>query len=85
MPKSPVRPDDEGQAGARGEAAKGEPRLYYLLFLVQIVICLWAPFYNRVEPSLAGIPFFYWFQTLCVVLGAAMTAIVYFATGRTKS
>jgi hypothetical protein len=41
---------------------------------------LWPPFYNRAEPSLAGIPFFYWYQLLWVVLGAILTAIVYFAT-----
>jgi hypothetical protein len=28
----------------------------------------------------AGIPFFYWYQLLCVIIGAVLTAIVYFAT-----
>jgi Protein of unknown function (DUF3311) len=27
-----------------------------------------------------GIPFFYWFQLLWVIVGAAFTALVYFAT-----
>jgi hypothetical protein len=53
---------------------------WYLLLLVQFVAVLWPPFYNRAEPSLAGIPFFYWYQLLWVVLGAILTAIVYFAT-----
>jgi hypothetical protein len=52
----------------------------YLLLLIQFVLCLWVPLYNRVEPSVAGIPFFYWFQLLLVLVGAALTAIVYFAT-----
>lgn len=64
---------------------KVERRSFPLLFLVQIVACLWVPFYNRVEPSLGGVPFFYWYQTLCVVLGAALTAIVYLVTERTDS
>ena len=53
---------------------------WYLLLLVQFVAVLWPPFYNRVEPSLVGLPFFYWYQPLWVILGAILTAIVYFAT-----
>jgi len=53
---------------------------WYLLFAVQFLAVLWPPFYNAVEPSLNGIPFFYWYQMFCVVIGAVLTAIVYFAT-----
>jgi hypothetical protein len=52
---------------------------WYLLFLVQLVV-LWPPFYNQVEPAWMGIPFFYWYQLLWVVIGAVLTAAVYFAT-----
>jgi len=38
------------------------------------------PFYNSVEPTLGGVPFFYWYQLLWVIIGAILTAIVYFAT-----
>jgi hypothetical protein len=55
---------------------------WYLLFAIQFVIVLWPPFYNTVEPSWIGIPFFYWYQLLCVLIGAVLTAIVYFATER---
>jgi hypothetical protein len=53
---------------------------WYLLFVIQIVVALWTPLYNRVEPSLMGIPFFYWFQLLWVIVSAVFTAVVYFAT-----
>jgi hypothetical protein len=53
---------------------------WYLLFLIQFIAVIWPPFYNRVEPSLIGLPFFYWYQLACVILGAILTAIVYFAT-----
>jgi hypothetical protein len=33
-----------------------------------------------VEPSWIGMPFFYWYQLLWVIIGAVLTAIVYFAT-----
>ena len=55
---------------------------WYLLFIIQFVAVLWPPFYNRVEPSLGGMPFFYWYQLLWVIIGAIFTAIVYFATDK---
>lgn len=53
---------------------------WYLLFLLQYAVALWPAFYNRVEPTLVGIPFFYWFQLLWVVISAVLTGVVYFAT-----
>jgi hypothetical protein len=53
---------------------------WYLLLIVQFVAVLWPPFYNAVEPAWAGIPFFYWYQMLWVIIAAVLTAIVYFAT-----
>jgi len=53
---------------------------WYLLFIIQVAVCLWPPLYNKVEPSWLGMPFFYWFQLLWVLVAAALTAIVYFAT-----
>jgi hypothetical protein len=53
---------------------------WYLLFAIQFIAVLWPPFYNSVEPSWAGIPFFYWYQLLWVIIGAILTAVVYFAT-----
>ena len=37
---------------------------WYLLLLVQFVAVLWPPFYNKADPTLIGIPFFYWYQLL---------------------
>jgi hypothetical protein len=53
---------------------------WYLLFVVQFLVALWPPLYNRLEPTLMGIPFFYWFQLLWVLVSAVFTAVVYFAT-----
>jgi hypothetical protein len=48
--------------------------------VVQIAVILWPPIYNRAEPYFMGVPFFYWFQLLWVVVSAVFTAVVYFAT-----
>lgn len=55
---------------------------WYLLFVIEVVIALWPPLYNRVEPTWFGMPFFYWFQLAWVLVGAVLTAVVYFATER---
>jgi hypothetical protein len=53
---------------------------WYLLFIIQFVAVLWPPFYNQAEPAIAGLPFFYWYQLLWVIIGAVLTATVYFVT-----
>ena len=63
---------------ARREAKRG----WYALLLLQFVLALCVPFYNKVEPTLAGMPFFYWYQLLMVLVGAVLTAVVYVATER---
>ena len=65
--------NDQGRRGLRWN-------WWYLLLLVQILAVIWPPFYNKVEPAWEGIPFFYWYQMAGVVVGAILTAIVYFAT-----
>jgi hypothetical protein len=53
---------------------------WYLLFVIQFIIVFWPSLYNKIEPAWIGIPFFYWYQLLCVLIGAVFTGIVYFAT-----
>ena len=48
-----------------------------LLLLVPFVAVLWVPFYNSAEPTWSGIPFFYWYQLLWIILSAIIIAIVY--------
>jgi hypothetical protein len=48
-----------------------------LLLLLPFVFLLWLPFYNHAEPSLAGFPFFYWYQFLWVPLTSLIAYLVY--------
>lgn len=48
-----------------------------LLLLIPFIVLLWPPFYNFDQPELIGIPFFYWFQLLMVIVTAILTLIVY--------
>jgi len=53
-------------------------RVMLLLFVPLLV--LWVPFYNTVEPTLFGFPFFYWFQLAWIFVSMFITAFVYYAT-----
>jgi Protein of unknown function (DUF3311) len=59
-------------------------RPLYLLLLLPYIAMLWVPFYNRIEPEIAGIPFFYWYQLVWIVLGAAVMLPLYFREERGK-
>ena len=49
-----------------------------LLLLIPFIVMLYPPFYNYLQPDFIGIPFFYWFQLLWVIITAIIMAIVYF-------
>lgn len=48
-----------------------------ILLLIPFIAVLWVPFYDRAEPSVAGFPFFYWYQLLWVILSVAVIGVVY--------
>ncbi|MDR5826299.1 DUF3311 domain-containing protein [Caballeronia sp. LP006] len=50
---------------------------WYWGFLIPLALVLGVPFYNRDEPTLWGLPFFYWSQLLFVVIGALVTGAIY--------
>ena len=49
----------------------------YAWFLILLLAILWLPFYNRIEPTLFGLPFFYWYQLLLIPSSALLTWIIY--------
>ena len=50
---------------------------YVVLFAVPYGGVLWVALYNRMEPSLFGIPFFYWYQFVWIMVTAVITALAY--------
>lgn len=58
---------------------------WLVLLLAPFIGVLWVPFFNRVDPQVGGIPFFFWYQFLWVVISALVTALVYFKATRRPS
>ena len=55
----------------------GRRALCFVLLLLPYIAVLWVPFYNRMAPEIAGIPFFYWDQLLWIPLGSLLLLLVY--------
>jgi hypothetical protein len=60
---------------SRPERKNSKPLL--LLLFLPFIVLLWPPFYNFQQPEFIGIPFFYWFQLLWIIITAILTAVVY--------
>lgn len=69
------------------KTTRGTLRRYWprLLLIIPFALVAWVPFYNRIEPTLWGIPFFYWYQLAAIILGALVVMAVYFLDRRDTS
>lgn len=64
--------------------SKAKIVLCAVLIAVPVVLALAVPLYQRVEPTLAGIPFFYWFQMSIAVAAACGCGASYFIAFRNE-
>ena len=49
----------------------------YIWLLIPCIIAVATPFYNAIDPKLAGIPLFFWFQLVMVPLSAFFIFLAY--------
>jgi hypothetical protein len=69
--------DDAAPAGRGiGPAHPSSQRWYWLLVLPFLAL-LYPPLYAHLTPRIFGIPFFYWYQAVWLVITAAITTFVY--------
>ena len=71
------RPRGSGVGGLRMSA-------WNLLLLVPFLMLV-TPWFNRLEPRLFGMPYFYWVQFVWVVVGVVSVGIVYVKTRDEKN
>ena len=65
----------------RSTPTAARSRWWSLLLLIPFVALLWVPLYNRIDPVLFSIPFFYWYQFVWVIL---TSVIILFVDTRTR-
>ncbi|MHB8718514.1 MAG: DUF3311 domain-containing protein [Candidatus Dormibacteria bacterium] len=47
------------------------------MLLIPFVALLYVPFYGSATPRFFGVPFFIWYQFAWVIVGVAITGLVY--------
>jgi hypothetical protein len=61
----------------RGPARPGPYAIVGVLIAIGIVVPLLVPTYASATPSFIGLPFFYWYQMLWVLIDTALLAVCY--------
>jgi hypothetical protein len=73
---------DRDRPDTRATEQSSERSPVVWLLLVPVVLVLWPPLFNKISPTLFGIPFFYWYQLAVIPIGVICTTIVYRGTTR---
>ncbi|BAL89648.1 hypothetical protein AMIS_44280 [Actinoplanes missouriensis 431] len=60
-------------------------RHWQWLLILPATAPLLTPLANRIEPTLMGVPFFFWYQFACAVLAIVVITGVYLATRSLES
>ena len=72
--------EEVSEATRRTERSDHSP--WNWLLLLSLFATLIPMLYNRREPELFGIPFFYWYQLAAIAIGVTSTLVVYRMTRR---
>ena len=73
-------PPPSEPAAAPQTGHRSDHNAWYWLLILPIVVPLLPMLYNSEDPTLWGIPRFYWLQLLFVFLGVGTTLLVYSQT-----
>jgi hypothetical protein len=62
----------------RGDSSRRLWILIVVLLAPAVVVPLLVPLYDRMDPTLLGFPFFFWFQFLLILVVSAITVLAYY-------
>ena len=74
----PERREPDTVHGAARRRVNASP--WNLLLLVPLVGVLIPSFYNKLDPTLGDMPYFYWYQLMWIPISVVLTIVVYRAT-----
>jgi hypothetical protein len=70
----------QGPGVGRPKRRRADASRWHWLLLVAVIVPLATPLYNRIEPRLFGLPFYYWGQLAFALLSTLVITIVHIAT-----
>lgn len=59
---------------------KNNRRWWYLVLIIPFIGTLFPQLYNAMTPTIGGLPFFYWYQLLWVLITGLLTIFVYYVS-----
>ena len=65
-------------------SSRGRWVLVGALLAPAVVLPLWVSMFDREDPTLAGLPFFYWFQLLLIFVAVGLTVPAYLLSQRAE-
>ncbi|HET6874231.1 MAG TPA: DUF3311 domain-containing protein [Acidimicrobiales bacterium] len=72
-----LSPEPAGALSRGSGPSAGAYGVTAVLLLSAFVALLWVPSYAHLEPSLVGIPFFYWYTLVWLLVNAACQVVAY--------
>jgi hypothetical protein len=76
----PDRPTDGPLAEGTRRAERSDHSPWNWLLVLPLLATLIPPLYNRIDPALFDIPFFYWYQLAAIAIGVTTTLVVFVKT-----
>lgn len=73
----PDRPTERGRGSERRTPSPVPLIIAGACLAIAIIAPLLVGTYDRIDPELAGVPFFFWYQFLLVIIAVALTSIAY--------
>ena len=70
-------PQDPSSPESIERAARHDRSPWNWLLLLPLVVTLFPPIYNSIDPTLLDWPFFYWYQMAAIILSVLVTLAVY--------
>jgi Protein of unknown function (DUF3311) len=64
--------------GNTGNSRNLLSRWWRWLLVLPFIALLWVPSYNSIEPTLGGVPFFYWYQFLWLFITSGLIIFLYY-------
>ncbi len=69
----------------RRDRSRADRSAWNWLLLLPLLAVVYPPLYDRADPWLFGMPFFYWYQLAVIPVSVACTVLAYRATRRNGS
>jgi hypothetical protein len=68
----------QNETNKRANRNTGKDVIAAILLLIPFIVYFDLPYFDVVNPTVAGVPFYYWFQTLWLVISAILFLIAAF-------